>query len=96
MVDLKKSYVIIKSPLLTEKATDLGSLNKYSFWVDKRSNKVQIHDAIEDIYKVKVTSVNVLNVRGKLKRLRTREKGLTSSWKKAIVTLKEGHQIKVT
>ncbi len=92
----RSSYQIIKSPLITEKATNLGSFNQYVFWVDKRSNKIEIKKAIEEIYKVKVVKVQTMNVKGKTKRIRWGQEGKTSSWKKAIVTLKKGDTIKVT
>jgi large subunit ribosomal protein L23 len=79
----------------TEKGSGLLVQNKYFFKVDKRSNKVEVKKAIEDIYKVKVDNVHTMNVRGKKKRVRFRE-GMTSSWKKAIVTLKPDNRIEVT
>jgi len=88
-------YAVIKSLLRTEKATVIAPYNKYIFWVDKRANKIDIRNAVEDIYRVKVVAVNVMNVVGKKKRVRYQQ-GLTSSWKKAIVTLKEGDKIEIT
>lgn len=88
-------YEVIKSPLITEKATKLAKFNQYVFWVDKRANKIEIKKAIEEIYNVKVEKVRTINMKGKTKRIRWGEEGKTSSWKKAIVTLKEGYQIKV-
>ena len=61
----------------------------------KTENKIEIKDAVEEIYKVKVDAVNVMNVRGKKKKVRARE-GMTASWKKAIVTLKPDNRIEVT
>jgi large subunit ribosomal protein L23 len=80
---------------MTEKADRISKFNKYVFWVDKRANKIEIRDAIERFYKVKIKDVNVINVKGKTKRLRWGQEGKTSSWKKAIVTLKKGYEIKV-
>jgi large subunit ribosomal protein L23 len=88
-------YEIVKSPLLTEKITQLQAENKYAFAVDIRSNKIQIRKAIEKIYKVKVKGVNIVNVRGKKKQLRMGQTGKTPDWKKAIVTLVEGQEIKL-
>ena len=68
--------------------------NKYHFQVDRRANKVEIAQAVEKLFKVKVTDVRVLNVLGKKKRL-GRIMGQKSSWKKAIVTLAEGSRIEV-
>ena len=61
----------------------------------KTENKIEIKKAVEDIYKVSVDNVRVMTVRGKKKRVRFRE-GMTSSWKKAIVTLKPDNRIEVT
>ncbi len=88
-------YEVIKSPLITEKATKLAKFNQYVFWVDRRANKIEIKKAIEEIYNVKVEKVRTINMKGKTKRIRWGQEGKTSSWKKAIVTLKEGYQIKV-
>ncbi len=92
---MKEPYNVIKSLLRTEKGTDLMMLNKYLFWVDKKANKIEIKNAVEDIYKVKVSGVNTIAMRGKTKRVRY-EQGKTSDWKKALVTLKEGEKIDIT
>lgn len=92
----KSIYSIIKAPVVTEKSTRNSVFRKYTFWVDKVANKVQIKWAIEKIYKVKVTKISALIVKGKMKKLRSNQAGKTSSWKKAIVTLKEGSEIKIT
>jgi large subunit ribosomal protein L23 len=89
------SYDIIKNMIRTEKGSDLLTQNKYIFKVDKKANKKDIKHAVEEIYKVKVDDVNVINVKGKMKRVRFRE-GRTSSWKKAIVTLHPESKIEVT
>ena len=68
--------------------------NKYLFSVSVDSNKVQIKQAVEDVYNVKVTKVNTIKVQGKWKRLRYKE-GKTPDWKKAIVTLKQGDKIEI-
>jgi large subunit ribosomal protein L23 len=68
---------------------------KYLFHVDRRANKIEVKKAVEEIYKVKVQSVNTSIVRAKQKRVR-QELGKTTPWKKAVVTLKEGHKIEVT
>ncbi len=88
-------YDTVLSLLRTEKGTELLPLNKYLFVVDKRTNKLQIKKAVEQIYKVKVDAVNTAIVSGKTKRVRFKE-GRTADWKKAIVTLKQGHKIEVT
>ena len=66
--------------------------NKYFFSVDRKANKIEIKKAVEDLYKVKVQDVNTGILPGKLKRVRTKA-GYTPDWKKAIVTLKDGHKI---
>ncbi|UCB57800.1 MAG: 50S ribosomal protein L23 [Candidatus Omnitrophota bacterium] len=88
-------YDSVISLLRTEKASDLLPLNKYLFLVNKKANKFQIKAAVEQIYKVKVDKVNTAVVSGKTKRVRYKT-GKTSDWKKALVTLKEGHKIEVT
>lgn len=92
---MRTSHDVVKHMIRTEKGSGLLVQNKYFFKVDKRSNKVEVKKAIEDIYKVKVDNVHTMNVRGKKKRVRFRE-GMTSSWKKAIVTLKPDNRIEVT
>ena len=91
---MKTSYDIIKSLLRTEKGTRMLLQNKYLFYVADKSNKIEIKSAVEDIYKVKVTSVNVMNMRGKLRRVRYKL-GKTPDWKKAVVTLKQGDTIDI-
>ena len=89
------NYDVINTLIRTEKGTVLEQDGKYIFLVAKRSNKIQIKRAVEQIYKVKVLSVNTLVVPGKLRRIRY-VLGKTSDWKKAIVTLKPGEKIEVT
>ncbi|MDP2181211.1 MAG: 50S ribosomal protein L23 [Actinomycetota bacterium] len=83
---------IIIRPVVSEKSYELIGDNRYTFEVDKRASKPQIADAITEIFGVTVTSVNTMNVNGKPRRLRY-NKGLTRSWKKAIITLKAGDKI---
>lgn len=85
-------YQVIKTLLRTEKGTAIAKDNKYLFKVDLKANKVSVRKAIEEIYKVKVKHVRTAIVQGKRKRLRYHV-GWTSSWKKAIVTLREGNKI---
>ena len=85
---------IVKSLMRTEKGTRMLSENKYIFWVNKRSNKIQIKKAVEEIHKVQVVSVNTLSVKPKPKRVRYKL-GKTASWKKAMVTLKSGDSIEM-
>ncbi|HHY84397.1 MAG TPA: 50S ribosomal protein L23 [Verrucomicrobia bacterium] len=91
------AFEIIKTVRLTEKGTRQGEKhNQYTVVADRRANKTQIRQAVQELFKVKVVSVNTLNVRGKLRRQRTAHEGYTSDWKKAIVTLKEGDKIVLT
>ncbi len=92
---MKTPYDTVKSLLRTEKGTGLLPLNKYMFIVDMKANKLQVKEAVEQIYKVKVTKVNMLIASGKAKRVR-QQLGRTADWKKAIVTLKKGDKIDVT
>jgi len=89
------SYDIIGTIVRTEKGSLLESEGKYVFQVAKKTNKIEIKRAVEEIYNVEVKSVNIMMVPGKRKRVR-RDFGHTTPWKKAIVTLKEGHSINVT
>ncbi len=94
---------IIIKPIITEKSTDLIERanrngvpqNAYSFQVHNRAAKPEIRQAIEALFNVKVRAVKTLWQRGKLRR--TRRGGVTrqSNWKKAIVTLREGHRIEL-
>jgi large subunit ribosomal protein L23 len=88
----ERSLSIIKSPLMTEKSTNLNQFNKYSFFVSKNSNSFEIKQAIESIFKVKVEKINTLIIRGKLKSFKG-SVGSKKDQKKAIVTLAEGNTI---
>ena len=88
------AYDIIKALLRTEKGSAIEADRKYLFHVDRRANKIEVRDAVEEIYKVKVQAVNITNVAGKPKRVR-RDVGLTTLWKKAIVTLQDGQKIEI-
>ena len=91
------SFDIIKTVRLTEKGTRQGdSYNQYTVMADRHATKPQIRAAVQELFKVKVLAVNTLNVRGKFRRQRTKQAGQSSSWKKAIVTLKEGDKISLT
>ena len=90
---MKNMYEVIKRPVLTEKTTLQKELsNQITFEVDRRANKIEIKDAVERIFKVKVLDVQSMVVRGKTKRV-GRFSGKRSDWKKAIVTLKPGEQV---
>jgi Ribosomal protein L23 len=91
------SFEIIKTVRLTEKGTRQGdAYNQYTVVADRRATKPQIRAAVQELFKVKVLSVNTLNVRGKARRQRTAQAGRSLNWKKAIVTLKEGDKITLT
>jgi len=84
------AHKIIIRPLITEKNTRLGEINKYVFEVAMGTNKIEVKKAIEEVFGVIVKDVNIVNVRGKLRRRRTRQgitEAYTRDWKKAIVTL---------
>ena len=85
-------YEVLRRPLITEKNSILQTQSKYAFEVAKEANKPQIKQAVEKAFKVKVTTVNVMTVPGKTRRV-GRQQVLTQSWKKAIVTLKTGDKI---
>ena len=89
-----KYLEIIKAPVITEKAALLGQNNTYVFKVDSRANKIEIKQAIEKIFKVKVMEIRTINVKPKKRRV-GRYTGLTNRTKKAIVTLAEGQQIEL-
>lgn len=87
------NYNIIIRPLVTEQGTHLANTKgAYSFEVHKNANKVQIKDAVEKIYNVKVRKVRTANHKGKVRR-KGRTFGVTSSWKKAVVFLKPDFHI---
>lgn len=87
------SHNIIIKPIVTEQSMHFANRdNAYSFQVSKKANKIQIKNAIEDIYGVKVTDVRTMNRVGKPRR-RGRSIGYTASWKKAVVVLHEDHRI---
>lgn len=91
------AFEIIRTVRLTEKGTRQSEkYNQYTVVADPRANKTQIRQAVQELFKVKVTGVNTLNVRGKARRKRTAQAGTTSHWKKAIVTLKDGDKIVLT
>ena len=91
------SFEVIKTVRMTEKGALLTEKhNQYIVVADRRANKIEIRAAVQELFKVKVTAVRTLNVRGKDRRQRTLQAGRTANWKKAIVTLKEGDKISLT
>ncbi|MGV3526762.1 MAG: 50S ribosomal protein L23 [Candidatus Sericytochromatia bacterium] len=85
-------YSIVKYPLVTEKSTQLGAENQYVFEVDTRANKVQIAKAVASIFKVEVDKVCTINLKAEKRAYGSRARKHKAR-KKAIVTLKQGHQI---
>ena len=94
-VDLNKSYRIILKPIVTEKATKLSEYNKVVFEVAYKSNKNEIKGAVEKLFSVKVKSVNIINIKGKLKRFKG-VLGKRNDIKKAVITLEEGNTIDIS
>ena len=86
-------YEVLKRPLVTEKSQRLADARQYAFEVDGRANKIQIKEAVETIFDVKVVNVNVLNMPAKRTRRYRRIVVRTPGWKKAIVTLAEGDRL---
>ncbi|MBD3308809.1 50S ribosomal protein L23 [candidate division KSB3 bacterium] len=92
---MKDVYSVLKRPLFTEKNDRLKEkFNKYAFEVDIKANKIEVRQAVEQIFGVTVVKVNTMRVHGKVKR-RGRSVGRRPDWKKAIVTLKEGDTIPI-
>ncbi len=84
---MKTSYDIIKRPVITEASMAGIADKRYTFEVDKAATKIEIKNAVEEAFKVKVEKVNTIMMKSKPKRLGVHQ-GTTSAWKKAIVTLK--------
>lgn len=91
---MKDPREVIIRPVISEHSYDMMESNCYTFEVAKTSNKVEVAQAIEEIFNVKVMKVNTMNVKGKPKRVRY-QIGKTRTWKKAMVTLKEGDTIEL-
>ena len=85
-------YNTILSPVITEKATKISEKNQYVFKVRIDSNKKEIKEAIEKLFKVKVKSVNTTKIKGKIKIFKG-TKGRRSDYKKAIISLNEGENL---
>ena len=85
---------IIIRPVISEQSFDQTEDGVYTFEVAKQANKIQIANAVEQIFDVNVTKVNTLNVKPKMKRVRYKE-GATRTWKKAMVTVAEGDKIEI-
>ena len=88
-------YNILERPVISEKSFAKAEESKYVFWVNRNTNKLQIKEAVEKNFKVNVLSVNIINVKGKVKNYgRMKNAGKRKDRKKAIVMLKKGQEIK--
>jgi large subunit ribosomal protein L23 len=83
----KTSYDIIRRPIISEQSTEHVELKKYVFEVDKNANKIEIKNAVEEIFGVEVSKVTTLNMKGKVKRTGRFPSGTRRDWKKAVVKL---------
>ena len=92
--ETKEAYRILIKPLVTEKATNLVSQNKYSFVVNKKANKIEIAKAIKSLYGFEPQDINIINMGGKFVSY-GRTSGKKKNWKKAIITLKPGNKIEI-
>ncbi|MDD5482708.1 MAG: 50S ribosomal protein L23 [Kiritimatiellae bacterium] len=93
---MKSPHVILQTLRLSEKGSrEIEKHNCYFFKVDPAANKLEIKRAVEEIFKVHVAGVNTMNCRGKKKRERSMKYGRTSSYKKAMVTLRKGEKIEI-
>lgn len=88
---MNSAFDVVIAPVVTEKCNALIQEKKYTFKVSPSAGRVEIAKAVEEIFKVKVAKVNVMNYRGKAKRAgRTAKMGRRADWKRAVVTLSEG------
>lgn len=92
--DLKEIYKILREPHISEKATYLSDQNKYVFKVFKATNKIQIKNAVANLYGVMVRDVRIINEKSKSRKVRNIS-GRKPGYKKAIVTLEKGHKIEI-
>ena len=92
--DIGESWRVLKSPRISEKATDLAEVGKYVFNVNPKTTKISIKEAIQKSYGVTVTAVNIINIPRKKRRMGRRE-GYKAGYKKAIVSVKKGQTIEV-
>ena len=89
---MNKKYDIIYAPIITEKSAVMANENKYAFKVSPKANKIEIKQAIEDIFNVKVLSVTTANSHPKKRRV-GKYTGMTTKYKRAVVKLAEGNSI---
>ena len=88
-------YQVVKRPIITEKSNMVTADNQYTFEVDRRANKTQIRDAVEQIFNVDVVGVRVINVAPKYGRWGRRRVKRRPAWKKAIVTIAPDQRIEL-
>ena len=89
---MNNAFDVIIAPVVTEKCNALMQEKKYTFKVHPAAGRIEIAKAVEELFKVKVAKVNVMNYQGKAKRAgRTVKMGRRADWKRAIVTLAEGN-----
>lgn len=91
---MKSVYDVLIKPVISERSMGLIEENKYTFMVDPRCNRHEVKKAVEEIFKVQVADVNIMNTKGKLKR-QGKTRGYTPDRKKAIVKLKPGNKIEI-
>jgi large subunit ribosomal protein L23 len=88
---MNNAFDVIIAPVVTEKCNALMQEKKYTFKVNPKAGRIEIARAVEELFKVKVAKVNVMNYAGKAKRAgRTMKMGRRPDWKRAVVTLAEG------
>jgi large subunit ribosomal protein L23 len=90
------AHEVIVRPIISEKSMDVSGRGKYTFEVHRDASRIQVRSAVEDLFKVQVTRVNVLTTKAKRKRRGTKRgriTGWTTPWRKAIVTLAAGQKI---
>ena len=90
-----KTSLVLKRPVITEKAARLSELRKYIFVVDTHTTKNEVREAVKTIYHVDAVDVNILRKPGRARRFKN-HKGTKPGYKKAVVTLKEGQKIDLT
>lgn len=88
------SYEVLRRPIITEKSTMLGERGQYVFEVARKANKIDVKRAVEEVFRVRVRAVNIVQVHGKVRRV-GRNVGHTPGWKKAIVSLEAGGRIEL-
>ena len=91
---MKSIYEVLKRPIITEKSMKLVEMGKYTFEISQDANKIEVKNAVSQIFKVDVRKVNLINGKAKKKKV-GKHSGLTAKVKKAIVTIKPGQSIDI-